>query len=70
MYLLGLEKNIRTYDEFEMQEHMKMLMSCFQEYDLNLNNWVLSQSFSSLKYFCSFYLLFLFFFSYYFIYIR
>jgi hypothetical protein len=46
MYLLGLEKNIRTCNEFEMQEHMKMLMSCFQEYDLNLTNWVLSQSFS------------------------
>jgi len=36
MYLLGLEKNIRTCNEFEMQEHMKMLLSCFQEYDLNL----------------------------------
>jgi hypothetical protein len=71
MYLLGLEKNIRTCNEFEMQEHMKMLMSCFQEYDLNLTNWVLSHSFISLIYFFSCYLFFFFFFfCYYFIYIR
>lgn len=35
-----------TSEEFEMQEHMKMLMSCFQEYNLNLNNWIINQSFS------------------------
>ena len=56
MYLIGLVKNFRTCDEFEMQEHMKKLMSCFQEYNLILNNWVINQSFSWLKEVCSFYL--------------